>query len=83
MDVPAFQITAEPMSSVLGARIRGIDLSTDYGEEARRAIREAFARYSVLCFPGQDISYEDQVRFAAIFGRADDKKKPAPTPKKK
>ncbi len=74
MSIATASITAKPMSKVLGARIEGIDLSTDYGEETRRAIRDAFARYCVLCFPGQDISYEDQVRFAAIFGKADDKK---------
>lgn len=74
MSVAALSMTVTPMSKVLGARIAGIDLSTDYGEETRRAIREAFAQYSVLCFPGQDISYQDQVRFAAMFGKADDKK---------
>src|SRR5262249_25078898 len=67
-------ITAEPLSDVIGARIKGVDLSQDYGEDARRAIGDAFARYSVLCFSNQDISYEDQTRFASIFGKADDKK---------
>ena len=68
------KFVAKPLSTALGARIEGIDLSKEYGEETRRALREAFARYSVLCVPGQDISYDDQVRFAAIFGKADEKK---------
>ena len=72
--VAAPAISVEPMGPIVGARVRGIDLSTQYGEDTRTAIRDAFSRYCVLCFPGQDISYEDQVRFAAIFGKADDKK---------
>ena len=31
----------------------------------------AFVDYASLCFPGQKISAADQVRFAAIFGKAD------------
>ena len=64
----------KPMSPVLGARIEGIDLAKDYGDATRKALHDAFARYCVLCVPGQDISYDDQVRFAAIFGKADAKK---------
>ena len=68
------KVAVEPMGPIVGARVHGVDLATNYGEDTRTMIRDAFSRYSVLCFPGQDISYEDQVRFAAIFGKADDKK---------
>ena len=61
----------EPLSPVLGGRIRGVDLTRPVGAEAHTAITDAFERYSVLCFPGQSLSDEDQIRFAGLFGKAD------------
>ncbi len=68
------QLRIEPMSPVLGARVHGLDLGKPYSEETKRELREAFARHLVLCVPGQDLEYDDQVRFAAVFGKADQKK---------
>lgn len=65
----ALEIT--PLSPVLGARISGIDLSKPIEPEAARQIRDAFHRYCVLCFSRQDISSDDQIRFAGLFGKAD------------
>ncbi|MFM1816649.1 MAG: hypothetical protein RLZ98_3344 [Pseudomonadota bacterium] len=61
----------EPLSPVLGARIKNVDLSKPVSDETADAIRAAFLKYHVLCFPGQDLSIEDQARFAAMFGEAD------------
>ncbi len=64
-------IEIEPMSPVVGARIRGIDLRTTLDERTANDVRAAFTRYSVLCFPEQKITPEDQLRFANLFGRGD------------
>jgi len=74
MQLATSPIVVEPLSPVLGGRVLGIDLGKPYGEDERAALRAAFAQYSVLCVPGQDLEYDDQVRFASIFGKADAKK---------
>ena len=74
MQLATSKITVEPLSPILGGRVLGLDLSKPYGEDTKRELRAAFAKYSVLCVPGQDIEYDDQVRFAAVFGKADEKK---------
>lgn len=64
-------IDIEPLSPVLGASVRGIDLRQPVDERTADLIRDAFTRYSVLRVPGQKISAEDQRNFAALFGRVD------------
>lgn len=64
-------IDIEPLSPVLGAAVRGIDWRQPVDGETARMVRDAFTRYSVLCFPDQKISSDDQVRFAGVFGKAD------------
>lgn len=64
-------IDAEPLSDILGASVRGIDLSRPVDDATAAAIRDTFHRYSILCFPGQKISAEDQLRFANLFGKGD------------
>ena len=67
----ALDLQFDPMSAVLGARVRGLDLREEQTPEESEALRSAFARYHVLCIPAQDIDNDDQIRFARIFGRAD------------
>ena len=64
-------IDVEPLSPALGAAVRGIDWRKPVDDETARMVRDAFTRYSVLCFPDQKISSDDQVRFAGVFGKAD------------
>jgi alpha-ketoglutarate-dependent taurine dioxygenase len=71
MDGAAMAINVTPMSPTLGGSVTGVDLSNPVDEATTRAIRDAFARHMVLCFPGQDIDEDDHARFCAIFGRAD------------
>lgn len=61
----------QPLSPVLGARVTGVDLARETPEQVKKALREAFLKYGVLCFSNQNIEGEDQIRFASIFGRAD------------
>jgi taurine dioxygenase len=67
----ASTMAIEPMSQILGARIKGVDLSKPQDAATVAAISDAFTRYSVLCFPAQDITDDDQARFCSFFGRAD------------
>ena len=64
-------IDIEPCSAAAGARIRGIDLREDLDDRTIDMIRNAFTEYCVLCFPGQKVSPDDQLRFANLFGRGD------------
>jgi len=64
-------IEFEPLSSILGARVHGVDLSEPDSAARSLMLREAFAKYCVLCFPQQTITNDDQIRFARNFGRAD------------
>ncbi len=65
-------IAIEKLSPAVGASISGVDLHRPLDEATVWAIRDAFVRYPVLCFPGQTITATDQVRFADIFGQADE-----------
>ena len=71
MSTMTASMTIEPLSPVLGARIRGLDLGRPVEPDVKARIAEAFQRFSVLCFAGQCITEDDQIRFAAMFGKAD------------
>ncbi len=72
MATTAVKLDIEPLSPALGARIKGVDISRPLDKDTVDAIRAAFLDYSMLVFPDQDISEEDQGRFAGYFGHADD-----------
>ena len=61
-------ITVTPSGKALGAEITGIDLSQRLEPADAAAIHVAWLEHLVLNFPGQDISPENQSRFAANFG---------------
>ncbi len=69
-------IDIEPLSPILGANVRCIDWHHPPDAPTIEGIKEAFARYSVLCFPDQKITPRDQANFAAIFGRVDNGYRP-------
>ncbi|PRH76444.1 taurine dioxygenase [Streptomyces solincola] len=52
----------------IGAEVTGVDLSSELSEAVFRQVHEAFLAYKVLFFRDQDISDEDQLRFAGRFG---------------
>jgi len=64
-------IDTEPLSEVIGLRVNGIDLRDPLDDETKASFQQMLAEKCVLCFPKQEISPEDQCRFANIFGRAD------------
>jgi taurine dioxygenase len=61
-------IAAKPLTPAVGAEVQGIDLSRPLDDGTVAALREAFERHVALVFRGQDISEEDQLRFAGCFG---------------
>ncbi len=61
-------IEVKPSGSALGAEITGADLSQALDDAAFAQIRAAFYRHEVICFRGQSLSDEDQIRFSARFG---------------
>ena len=66
-------ISVTPLSPAVGAKITGVDWHTSVDASARREVLDAFHKYCVLYFPDQDISDDDQRRFANVFGKADEK----------
>jgi taurine dioxygenase len=61
-------ITVEPLSPVIGAEVKGVDLSRELDAETTGQIIDAWHRHAVLLFRDQEISGDDQLRFAALFG---------------
>lgn len=61
----------EPLSTVLGARVHGLDLGRPIEPTVQEALRQGFLRYGVLCVPAPGIDIEDQIRYASVFGSVD------------
>ena len=57
-----------PLGKACGAEIRGVDLKKDLSAEVVEKIQQAWNEHLVLCVRGQDLTQEDQLRFAAQFG---------------
>jgi alpha-ketoglutarate-dependent taurine dioxygenase len=57
-----------PTGSVLGAEIRGLDVSRPLDETTVDAIRRAVQEHLLVFFRGQELTEEAQVRFTRYFG---------------
>ena len=57
-----------PLDAPLGARVSGIDLAQPLDAETKRILTEAWQEHIVLLFPGQDVTQDEQLVFAANFG---------------
>lgn len=75
MDMPA-GFSIEKLSPVCGAEIKGLDLSQELPQQTIDAIQQAWNDHVVLIFRDQDITEEEQLRFAARFGELGKRKKP-------
>jgi alpha-ketoglutarate-dependent 2,4-dichlorophenoxyacetate dioxygenase len=61
-------ITVCPVTADFAAEIGDIDLSRPLGGEEVEAVKQAFWKYGVLIFPGQQLSETQHVEFAQYFG---------------
>jgi taurine dioxygenase len=57
-----------PLTSAVGAEVRGIDLAGDLDDAAIDGIRKALLDHLVLFFPEQHLDDERHIRFAERFG---------------
>jgi taurine dioxygenase len=57
-----------PLSAVMGAEVRGVDLSQPLGAEKFTAVQEAFHRHLLLVFPDQRIDEAQHIAFSRRFG---------------
>jgi taurine dioxygenase len=62
----AFEVI--PTGDALGAEVRGLDLSLPVPEDVKEALRQAWAEHLVLLVRGQDISDDQLIDAAGIFG---------------
>lgn len=58
----------EPLHQDFAARITGVDITRELDDSTVQAIRNAVDEYSFLCFPGQDMNDEAQLRFTRYLG---------------
>ena len=65
-DVMDIKVT--PLSPACGCQIEGVDLSQDQPEAVIEAIKAAWRKHLVIVIRGQNITHEQQLRFAAHFG---------------
>ena len=72
-------IEVTPLAAPCGAEIKGIDLAKPLNAHEVAAVRDAWNKYLVLVFRGQQVSQDDQLRFASYFGDLGSRKK-APEP---
>jgi taurine dioxygenase len=61
-------ISVTPLSDACGAEISGVDLRAPLDGSTVRAIEDAFHQHVVVVFRGQDLTEDDQKRFATAFG---------------
>jgi alpha-ketoglutarate-dependent 2,4-dichlorophenoxyacetate dioxygenase len=61
-------ITVVPVTPTFAAEIGDVDLSKPLLDDDFEAIREAFWKYSVLAFPGQNLTPEQHLAFSQRFG---------------
>lgn len=57
-----------PVHPVIGAEIRGVDLTKPVSDADKAAIKQAFDKYIVLVFSSQELSDADQVRIGETLG---------------
>lgn len=68
---PTISLDLHPVSGVLGAEVRGIDLGAPLDDDTVAAIRAAFVEHHVLVFRGQELSPDQQIAFGHRFGELD------------
>ena len=68
--------TVTPVSDALGAEIGGLDLRDSLDAETLDRLVDAWHEHIVLLFRGQTLDEDQQLRFAAQFGRLGERARP-------
>ena len=68
-------VKVTPLSRALGAEISGVDLKRPLSAREVDAIKDAWNEHLVLVFRDQEISQDDQLRFASYFGELGSRRK--------
>ena len=63
------KIKLRKIGAYFGAEVNGVDLTTKLTSKEVIEITQALAEHEFLVFKNQNISSEDQIRFAEIFGK--------------
>ncbi|TDI09904.1 MAG: TauD/TfdA family dioxygenase [Acidobacteria bacterium] len=69
-------ITIEPLSSAIGAEIRGMDLRDTLSGDVVMQIIGAFYEHGVILFRNQELTEDQQLRFARYFGELGERSLP-------
>jgi alpha-ketoglutarate-dependent taurine dioxygenase len=64
----AARLTVRPLTPVIGAEVRGVDLRAPLDADTIAALRQAWHDHAVLLLRDQDLSEEDQIRYGECFG---------------
>lgn len=65
-------LSLNPRGATIGALVEGVDLRQPCGDELLAELKTALADWKVLFFRRQDLTLEEQGRFAARWGRLTD-----------
>lgn len=57
-----------PITPGFVAEIGDVNVGEVLDNQTKKEIREAFSKYSILIFPDQELSDQEHLRFAEIFG---------------
>src|SRR5262245_26594882 len=68
-------VKVKPLSKALGAEISGVDLKEPLSPEEVAAIKDAWNKHLVLVFRDQEITQDEQLRFASYFGELGSRRK--------
>ena len=61
-------IKVNPLGGALGAEISGIDLNEPISDEQLTEVRQVFGRYAVIFLRNQNLTPENEIRFAKRWG---------------
>ena len=61
-------ITVQPVTPDFAAEIGDVDLSASLSPSDANDVKDAFTKYAVLIFPGQQLSADQHLDFARLFG---------------
>ena len=62
-------VSIHPSDAVLGAEVRGLDLSRPIDDQSFAIVRDAYERYSVLLFRDQRLTAQQHIDFSRHFGK--------------